>query len=75
MDGFFKDFKGVHVVEKDGRPEKFVGPSSRNAFDGVECGDGYVWGKFLCAWSKEELVVGATTDASGVGINLYVYDL
>ena len=34
-----------------------------------------LWGKFLCARGKEEWVVGAAKDASGVGINLYVYDL
>jgi len=30
-----------------GRPKKFVGPPSRNAFDGVVCGDCDVRGKFL----------------------------
>jgi hypothetical protein len=27
----------------------------------------------MCAWGKEELVVGAAKDASGVGINLYAW--
>ena len=74
-DGFFENFEGVQVVEKGGRPKKFVGPPSRNACDGAVCGDGDVRGKFLCAWGKEELVVGAAKDASGVGVKLDVYNL
>ncbi len=32
-------------------------------------------GEFLCAWDKEELMVGAVNDASGVGVDLYVDNL
>jgi hypothetical protein len=62
-------------MEKDGNPEEFVGPPSRNTFGGVVCGDGDVRGKFLCAWGEEELVVDAAKDAPGVGVDLYLNDL
>ncbi len=29
----------------------------------------------MCAWGKEELVIGAAKDASGVGVHLYVDNL
>ena len=29
-------------------------------------------GEFLCAWGEEELMVGASKDASCVGVDLYV---
>ena len=75
MNGFFKYFQGVHVMEKDGRQEEFVGPPSRNAIGGVVCGDGDVRGKFLYAWGEEELVVGAANNVVGVGVHLNMYDL
>ncbi len=54
---------------------ELVGPPSRNAFDGVVCGDGDVRGKFLCARDEKKLMVGAAKNASGVGIDLYMDDL
>ncbi len=34
-----------------------------------------MWSEFLCAWGKEELMVGAAKDASGVGVDVYVDNL
>ncbi len=34
-----------------------------------------MWGEFLRVWGKEELVVGAAKDASGVGVDLDVDNL
>ncbi len=70
-----EDFKGVDVVEKDGRPEELVRPPTRDAFGGVVCWEGDVWGKFLGARDKEELMVNSAEDASSVGVDEYVYDL
>ncbi len=32
-------------------------------------------GEFLCAWSEEDVMVGAAKDASCVGVDLYVDNL
>ena len=45
------------------------------AFVGVVGWDGGVRGEFLCAWGKEELMVGAAKDASGVWVDVDVDDL
>ncbi len=74
-DCLLEDLKGVHVMEQDGDPLKFVCPSSCKAFCGVIFGEGDVWGEFLRAWGKEELVVYAAEDASGVWVDLEVDDL
>ncbi len=73
--GFLEDFKGVDVVEEDGRSEEPVRPPTRDAFGGVVCWEGDMWGKFLGARGEEELVVSSTEDASGEGVDEYVYDL
>ncbi len=72
---FFEDLEGVDVGYKDDRPEEFVGPPTRDSFGGIVCWDGDVWGEFLCVWGKEELVIGAANNASGVGVHLYVDNL
>ncbi len=52
-----------------------VGPPARDAFARIVCWNGDVRGEFLCAWGKEELMVGAAKDASGVGVDVYVDNL
>jgi hypothetical protein len=45
------------------------------AFVGVVGWDGGVRGEFLCAWGKEELMVGAAKDVLGVWVDVDVDDL
>ena len=45
------------------------------AFVGVVGWDGDVRGEFLCAWGKEELMVGAAKDVLGVWVDVDVDDL
>ncbi len=74
-DGFLVDFKGVDVVENDDRPEELIRPHTVDAFGGVVCWEGDKWGKFLGARGDEELVVSSAKDASGVGVDEFVYAL
>ncbi len=54
---------------------ELVRPSTSDAFAGVVCWEGDVWGKFLGARGEKELVVGSAEYAAGVGVDEYVYDL